>query len=268
MPCKEPWASVGLGRRRGTNVVVATGGPADTAEAAINKRSRPIAPRPIEHNECTMTSTQNGNGSVDTKLEVVVIPVADVDRAKRFYEGLGWRLDADLGNHKDWRVVQLTPPGSPCSVQFGQGVTTATPGSAQGTFLIVDDIARARTQLIAHGAKVSEVFHFEDGHRAAAGPDPKGASYNSWASFSDPDGNGWVLQEIKARLPGRGLSNDVATLTELLREAEAHHGPYEARAPKHHWSGWYAAYIEARERGSSPDEAAKDAALHVEQALH
>ena len=212
-------------------------------------------------------------GSVDTKLEVVVIPVSDVDRAKRFYESLGWRLDADFAAGKDWRGVQLTPPGSPCSVIFGKGVTTAAPGSVQGLVLIVDDIATARAELVGHGVDVSEVFHFErDIHVTgtsgrAPGPDPEGRSYRSWASFSDPDGNSWMLQEIKTRLPGRGVSNlDVASLTALLQETEKRHGEYEPTAPKHHWSEWYAAYIVARERGRTPDEAAKDGALHMENA--
>ena len=165
--------------------------------------------------------------------------------------------------------MQLTPPGSPCSVIFGKGVTTAAPGSVQGLLLIVDDIEAARAELVGHGVDVSEVFHFEGGLHVtgtsgrAPGPDPEGRSYSSWASFSDPDGNGWLLQEIKTRLPGRGLSMDVATLTELLRETEERHGAYEATAPKHHWSEWYAAYIVARERGRTPEEAAKDAALHM-----
>jgi catechol 2,3-dioxygenase-like lactoylglutathione lyase family enzyme len=207
---------------------------------------------------------------VDTKLEVVIIPVSDVDRAKRFYGSLGWRLDGDFANDEGWRVVQLTPPGSPCSVLFGKGLTTAAPGSVQGTFLIVDDIEAARSQLIGQGADVSETFHFEGGLHVTGtngrvpGPDPQGHSYRTWASFSDPDGNSWLLQEIKTRLPGRGLSIDVASLTELLKETEEHHGEYEATAPKHHWSGWYAAYIVARERGTAPEEAAKDAALHME----
>jgi catechol 2,3-dioxygenase-like lactoylglutathione lyase family enzyme len=211
---------------------------------------------------------------IDTKLEVVVIPVSDVDRAKRFYESLGWRLDGDFSGGGDWRGVQLTPPGSPCSVIFGKGVTTAAPGSAQGLMLIVDDIGAARTELVGHGVDVSEVFHFVDGFHVtgtngrAPGPDPQGRSYSSWASFSDPDGNGWLLQEIKTRLPGRGFSVDVATLTDLLRETEEHHGAYEAVAPKHHWSRWYAAYIVARERGKTPEEAAKDAALHMEGTRH
>jgi catechol 2,3-dioxygenase-like lactoylglutathione lyase family enzyme len=210
--------------------------------------------------------------SVDLKLEVVVLPVSDVDRAKRFYDKLGWRIDADFTNGVDWRVVQVTPPGSPCSILFGKGITTAVPGSVQGTFLIVDDIEAARAELIRDGVEVSEVFHFAGGlhvdgtNGRVPGPDPEGRSYRSWASFSDPDGNGWMLQEIKTRLPGRGLSMDVATLTDLLREAEKRHGEYEPTAPKHHWSGWYAAYMVAREQGRTHDEAAKDAALHMERA--
>jgi catechol 2,3-dioxygenase-like lactoylglutathione lyase family enzyme len=208
----------------------------------------------------------------ETKLEVVVIPVADVDRAKRFYEGLGWRLDADFSNGSDWRAVQLTPPGSPCSIIFGKGVTTAVPGSVQGLFLVVSDIDAARAQLSEHGVDVGEVFHFDGVLRVSGtngrvpGPDPEGHSYRSWASFSDPDGNGWLLQEVKTRLPGRGLSLDVSSLTELLRETEQGHGQYEPTAPKHHWSGWYAAYIVARERGRTADEAARDATLHIEGA--
>jgi catechol 2,3-dioxygenase-like lactoylglutathione lyase family enzyme len=212
--------------------------------------------------------------AVDAKLEVVVVPVSDVDRAKRFYEGLGWRIDADFAAGDAWRLVQVTPPGSLCSVMFGKGVTTVAPGSAQGLMLIVDDIKAARADLVGRGVDVSEVFHFEGGihftgtEGRAPGPDPQGRSYSSWATFSDPDGNGWMLQEIKARLPGRGLSVDTATITQLLQEAEQRHGQYEATAPKHHWSGWYAAYIVARERGRAPEEAAKDAALHLESVRH
>ena len=207
----------------------------------------------------------------DLKLEVVILPVADVERSKRFYEGLGWRLDADFSDGKDWRAMQLTPPGSPASVIFGKGVTTAVPGSVQGTFLIVDDVEASRAELVQRGADVSEVFHFDgplhvDGTKGRApGKDPEGNSYRSWASFSDPDGNTWMLQEIHARLPGRGQSSfDVATLTELLRETEQGHGAYEAAAPKHHWSAWYAAYIVARQRGQTPEEASKEAGLHME----
>ena len=211
--------------------------------------------------------------AVDLKVEVVVIPVSDVDRAKRFYESLGWRLDADFSNGKDWHLVQMTPPGSPCSVMFGKGFTTAVPGSVQGTFLVVDDVEAARAELVGHGVDVSEVFHFDGNLLRVAGtkgrvpgPDPEGRSYFSFASFNDPDGNSWLLQQVKTRLPGRGLSSiDVPTLTELLQETEKHHGEYEATAPKHHWSDWYAAYIVARERGRTPEEAAKDGALHMER---
>ena len=214
-----------------------------------------------------------GAATVDLKLEVVVIPVSDVDRAKRFYESLGWRLDADFAAGEDWHLVQMTPPGSPCSVMFGKGFTTAVPGSVQGTFLVVDDVKAARAELVAHGANVSELFHFDRNLLRVAGtkgrlpgPDPESGSYFSFASFSDPDGNSWLLQEVKTRLPGRGLSSfDVARLTELLRETEEHHGEYEATAPKHHWSDWYAAYIVARERGRTPEEAAKDGAVHMEK---
>jgi catechol 2,3-dioxygenase-like lactoylglutathione lyase family enzyme len=211
--------------------------------------------------------------TTDLKLEVVVIPVSDVDRARRFYESLGWRLDADFASGDDWRLVQMTPPGSPCSVMFGKGFTPAAPGSVQGTFLVVDDLEAARARLVGQGVEVSEVFHFKDNLLTAGakgrlpGADPEGRSYLSFASFNDPDGNGWLLQKVTTRLPGRGLSSDVATLTELLRETEKHHGEYEPTAPKHHWSGWYAAYIVARERGTTADEAAKDAARHMESVL-
>lgn len=206
------------------------------------------------------------------KLEIVVIPVSDVDRAKRFYEGLGWRLDADFAKG-DWRVVQLTPPGSPCSIFIGKDLTSATPGSVQGTFLVVDDIQAARSELVAQGADPSEVFHFDGPLRVtgtegrAAGLDPERRSYSSWVSFSDPDGNGWLVQEVTARRPGRGLSSfDVATMTDLLRETEMAHGQYEATAPKHHWSAWYAGYMVARQRGKTPEEAAQEGALSVEGA--
>ena len=209
---------------------------------------------------------------VDTNLEVVVIPVSDVERAKRFYESLGWRLDADFARG-DWRVVQFTPTGSQCSILFGKGLTAAAPGSVKGLYLVVSDLKAARAELMGRGADVSEVFHLAGGldvsgtKGRAPGPDPQGRSYFSYASFSDPDGNGWLLQEIKTRLPGRGYGVDVSTLTELLREAELHHGPFEATAPKHHWSAFYAAYIVARERGRTPEEAAQEGARHVESTL-
>jgi len=212
-------------------------------------------------------------GTIDLKLEVVVIPVADVERAKRFYAGLGWRLDADFPFDNGFRVIQFTPPGSGCSIQFGTKITSAAAGSAQGLYLIVSDIEAARNELAAHGVAVSEVFHAETpgaqfqpsgaGGRVR-GPAPDHASYRSFATFSDPDGNSWLLQEITTRLPGRGLSFDVATLTKLLQETEKHHGEYEPTAPKHHWSGWYAAYVVARQNGRTPDEAAEEAVQHIE----
>ena len=231
-----------------------------------------------------MSSTQTSNehatriptaAKVDTKLEAVIIPVADVDRAKGFYGSLGWRLDADFAFDNGFRVVQFTPPGSECSVQFGTKITSAAPGSAQDLYLIVSDIQAARDELVARGVAASEVFHpgtpgaqFQPNGTSGrvSGPAPDHASYRSFATFSDPDGNGWLLQEVKTRLSGRGLGRDLATFTELLREAEKRHGDYEPTAPRHHWSGWYAAYIVARERGRNPEEAAKDAALHMEGA--
>ena len=212
---------------------------------------------------------------LDMKFEVVVIPVSDVDRAKAFYTKLGWRLDADFPFDNGFRVVQFTPPGSGCSVQFGAKMTTAAPGSAQGLYLIVPDVEAARKELVARDIEISEVFHAStpgaqfrpDSGGRVSGPAPDHRSYSSFAEFNDPDGNSWLFQEVTTRLPGRGLGNlDVATLTELLRETEKRHGEYEPTAPKHHWSGWYAAYIAARENGRTSDEAARDAALHIEAA--
>jgi catechol 2,3-dioxygenase-like lactoylglutathione lyase family enzyme len=214
--------------------------------------------------EATMSSTP-----IDLKLEVVVLPVSDVDRSKRFYEGLGWRMDADFSGVDGWRGVQLTPPGSPCSVQFGNKVTTAAPGSVKNLYLVVSNIEAARKDLSGRGAQVSEAFHFAGfGGPPVPGPEPSGRSYGTYASFNDPDGNSWLLQEIKTRLPGRGLSNlDVATLTDLLQDAEAGHGKYEPTAPKHHWSAWYAAYIVARQQGKTPEEAAQEGAANVQRTL-
>jgi catechol 2,3-dioxygenase-like lactoylglutathione lyase family enzyme len=228
-----------------------------------------------------MSSSQNATqiptaAAVDLKLEVVIIPVSDADRAKRFYENLGWRLDGDFSDGDGWRGIQFTPPGSGCSVIFGKNLTPAAPGSAQGLYLIVSDIESARQALLRRGVKISEVFHdagkvhvgtdeaYLFGRRRISGPDPEHGSYRSFASFSDPDGNGWLLQEVKTRLPGRGFSLDVASLTELLRETEEHHGKYEPTAPKHHWSEWYAAYMVARVRGRTPEEAAEDGKLRIE----
>jgi catechol 2,3-dioxygenase-like lactoylglutathione lyase family enzyme len=207
--------------------------------------------------------------TVDLKLEVVVLPVSDVDRSKRFYEGLGWRVDADFPGADGFRAVQMTPPGSPCSIHFGKKVTTAAPGSVQNLYLVVSDIEAARRELISRGADVSGTFHFDGfGGPPVPGPEPNGRSYATLATFKDPDGNSWLLQEVKTRLPGRGLSNlDVASLTEFLKEAETRHGEYQAAAPKHHWSDWYAAYIVSREQGKPPEDAAKDGARHVARVL-
>jgi catechol 2,3-dioxygenase-like lactoylglutathione lyase family enzyme len=216
-----------------------------------------------------------GTANLDTKFEVVVIPVGDVDRSKEFYTKLGWRLDADFPYDNGFRIVQFTPPGSGCSVQFGTKITSATPGSAQGLYLVVSNIESARRDFADRGIEVSEVFHagtpgaqFQiDGRGRISGPAPEHATYGSFATFRDPDGNRWLFQEVTTRLPGRGLSNlDVATLTELLQEAEEHHAVYEPTAPKHHWSDWYAAYIVARQGGKTPEEATKDGKIHIEGA--
>jgi catechol 2,3-dioxygenase-like lactoylglutathione lyase family enzyme len=203
-------------------------------------------------------ATADGAGTVDLKLEVVVIPVADVDRAKAFYTGLGWRLDADFPFDNGFRVVQLTPPGSPASVQFGSKITTAAPGSAHGLYLIVSDIETARAELAARGVEVSGVFHpgapgaqFQsDGADRVRGPDPAHTSYSSFVTFQDPDGNSWLLQEITTRLPGRVDPADTgfassADLAEALRRAAAAHGEHEKRigAADPDWPEWYADYM-------------------------
>ena len=205
---------------------------------------------------------------VDTKLEVVVIPVSNVDRAKEFYGRLGWRLDADFASD-DWRVIQFTPPGSGASVIFGKNVTAAVPGSAQGLYLIVSDIKAARDELLGHGVQISEVFHAGDAHAGmdepylfgrvrVSGPDPEHRSYRSYASFRDPDGNGWLLQEVTQRLPGRVDADGTtfASSTDLasaLRRAAAAHGEHEKRIGRHdaNWPDWYADYI-VREQAGAP----------------
>jgi catechol 2,3-dioxygenase-like lactoylglutathione lyase family enzyme len=204
-------------------------------------------------------------GSVDTKLEVVVVPVSDVERAKDFYGKLGWRLDADFAFDNGFRIVQYTPPGSPCSVQFGTNLTVAAPGTAQNMYLVVADIEAARADLAAHGAQVSEVFHpaapggqftaDPAGHLAGAADER--ATYGSFATFSDPDGNVWLLQEITTRLPGRidadGTSfATVADLAGAMRRAKAAHGEHEKRTgvPDENWPEWYAAYMAAEQAGT------------------
>ena len=204
----------------------------------------------------------------DMKFEIVVIPVSDADRAKAFYTKLGWRLDADFDNGKDFRVIQFTPPGSGCSVIFGQNVTPAPPGSAQGLYLIVADIAAARKALLERGVQVSDVFHnagvyagkdetYLFGSVRVSGPDPEHRSYRSFASIKDPDGNGWLLQEITTRLPGRidAATTTFASASDLanaMRRAEAAHGEHEKRtgARDANWSDWYAKYMVAEQVGT------------------
>ena len=204
--------------------------------------------------------------SVDLKLEVVVIPVADADRGKEFYGRLGWRLDADFPFDNGFRVVQFTPPGSGSSVQFGTKITSAAPGSAQGLYLVVSDIAAARDQLAARGAQVSEVFHpgapgaqFEPGGGSdrVSGPAADGQSYSSFATFSDPDGNTWLLQEVTTRLPGRvdaaaTTYASVADLSAAMRQASVAHGEHEKRIGQADadWPDWYAAYMVAAQAGT------------------
>jgi catechol 2,3-dioxygenase-like lactoylglutathione lyase family enzyme len=203
---------------------------------------------------------------VAMQLEVVVIPVSDVDRAKEFYGSLGWRLDADFGFDNGFRVVQFTPPGSGCSVQFGTRMTSAAPGSARGLYLVVSDINAARDELVARGVDVSEVFHpgtpgaqFQpDGSGRVSAPAPDHASYGSFATFSDPDGNGWLLQEVTTRLPGRidtaaGTTFAcTADLASALRRASAAHGEHEKRTGEAdaNWPDWYAAYMVAEQAGT------------------
>ncbi len=207
------------------------------------------------------TATGARVGKVALKLEVVTIPVSDVDRAKEFYGGLGWRLDADFTTEDD-HVVQFTPPGSQCSIHFGTHLTTAAPGSAQGLWLIVSDIQAARKELMARGAEVSEVFHFAGWNRIApdarvSGPAPDRRSYASFVSFNDPDGNGWLLQEITTRLPGRidpGATafGSASELASAFRRAEAAHGEHEKRTGQRdaNWPEWYAAYMVAEQAGT------------------
>jgi catechol 2,3-dioxygenase-like lactoylglutathione lyase family enzyme len=233
----------------------------------IDRCSCPYHSQNIQTEEIDMSDTLTRSDAVietakipnvDLKLEVVVIPVSDVDRAKRFYGGLGWRLDADFVYGDVFRGVQFTPPGSPSSIHFGKGVTSAAPGSAQGLYLIVSDIETARTALIGRGADVSEVFHRTAvGGPIVSGVDPERRSYNSFATFSDPDGNTWLLQEITARLPGRVDTGDTTftSSTELeaaLKRAEAAHGEHEKRnggQRDENWPAWYAEYMVAEQAG-------------------
>jgi catechol 2,3-dioxygenase-like lactoylglutathione lyase family enzyme len=216
---------------------------------------------------------------VNMKLEVVLLNVSDVDRAKAFYERLGWRLDIDVAGG-DFRGVQITPHNSGASIIFGKGVTSAQSGS-QTLVLAVDDIDAAREDLIARGINVSEVFHFAAGpfnntvaNPRVAGRDPEGRSYFSFASFEDPDGNSWLLQEIQMRLPGREWAStqtsttDPTVLAALLRETGEHHDAYEKSHAEHHWWDWYGQYLSARQNGSSPELASETAGRYMDEVLH
>jgi catechol 2,3-dioxygenase-like lactoylglutathione lyase family enzyme len=196
--------------------------------------------------------------TVNMKLEVIVIPVADVDRSKRFYGKLDWRLDADLIRGDGSRIVQFTPPGSPCSIQFGTGAASAVPGSAPRLYLVVSDIEAARAELINRGVEVTETFHRGANQGTISGPDPQRRSYATYASFNDPDGNGWLLQEVTVRLPGRVNADHTtfassADLATALRRAETAHGEHEKRTGRRdaNWSDWYAEYM-AREQSGKP----------------
>ena len=216
----------------------------------------------------TEDATSHASAGIDMKLEVIVIPVSDVDRAKEFYARLGWRLDADFAAGGDWRAVQFTPPGSGCSVIFGKNVTPAAPGSDRGLYLIVSDIQAAHDELLRRGVEASHVFHgggsvfagpdepYLFGRIRVTGPDPEHRSYQSYISFSDPDGNGWLLQEVTTRLPGRIASTttnfaSVSDLSGALRRAEAAHGLHEKRTGQRdeNWPDWYAAYMVAEQTG-------------------
>jgi catechol 2,3-dioxygenase-like lactoylglutathione lyase family enzyme len=217
----------------------------------------------IEANPLSATETSD-DGVIDLRLEVVVIPVSDVDRAKDFYDGLGWRLDADVVTGDDVRLIQFTPAGSGCSIQFGTNLTSAAPGSARGLYLAVADIEAARDQLVARHVEVSDVFHeeslggrFEYGtDRRASGPAPDRSSYGSFASFKDPDGNGWLLQEVTTRLPGRvdPATTSFASASDLARameRASAAHGEHEQRIghADPNWPDWYADYMVREQAG-------------------
>ena len=204
--------------------------------------------------------------SMDLKLEVAILPVSDAERAKQFYASLGWREDADFVIREDFRVLQFTPPGSQASIIFGTGVKDKGAAPAGTLLLAVDDVEAARAELIERGVDVSEVFHgvafSADGQGREPGLDPERKSYGSFASFSDPDGNEWLLQEVTTRLPGRV---DVDRLAQLLLETALHHDRFEKASPPHDWWDWYAPYLSAREHGSTSEQATAAADLYMEQ---
>jgi catechol 2,3-dioxygenase-like lactoylglutathione lyase family enzyme len=224
-----------------------------------------MSTKPVRINDPTSIASV---ATVPMKFEIAVIPVSDVDRAKEFYSRLGWRLDADFASDDGFRVIQFTPPGSGCSVIFGRNVTPAAPGSAQGLYLIVSDIAAARAELLSRGIEISEVFHSDGvysgtdqpylfGRQRVSGPDPEHRSYRSFASFKDPDGNGWLFQELTTRLPGRidPATTTFASSTELasaLRRAATAHGEHEKRigAADPNWPDWYAEYMVREQSGA------------------
>jgi catechol 2,3-dioxygenase-like lactoylglutathione lyase family enzyme len=224
-----------------------------------------------QYSSDTLITTEEAamSTSIDMKFEIVVLPVSDVDRAKKFYANLGWRLDADYDDGKGFRVMQFTPPGSACSVIFGKNVTAAAPGSAQGLYLIVSDLEAARKELIGRGVEVSETFHnagvsggtdepYLFGRVRVSGPDPAHGSYRSFASFRDPDGNGWLFQEVTTRLEGRidpatTTFASVSDLASAFRRTEAAHGQHEKRMGgqrDENWPDWYAAYMVAEQAGT------------------
>ena len=221
----------------------------------------------ITQQDTTTTTQASAVPALPARFEVTTLPVADVDRAKAFYQRLGWRLDIDFKPTPDTRGVQLTPPGSQASIQFGQGATTMS-GPLQGLFLVVDDIVAVREDLIGRGVEVSEIWHIEPGKGRVAGVDPQRRSYFSRATFADPDGNTWILQEITERLPGRLEMHESGNLAQLLFETARRHGQFEAVAPPHDWWDWYGAYMDARQQGSSPEEAAQVAGRYMADVKH
>ena len=224
-----------------------------------------------------MNTVESNVKPVDMKFEVVIIGVSDIDRAKEFYKSLGWRLDIDV-DKRDFRGVQFTPPHSEASIIFGKGIAAPQPGALSSLILTVEDIDAARKELVGRGVDVSEVFHFAAGpfnelgvNPRVRGRDPEGRSYLSFASFNDPDGNGWLLQEVTTRFPGREWKRttpDVSTLASLLRETGEQHDHFEKTHAEHHWWDWYAAYLSARQSGSSVEEATDDATRYAEDVLH